>query len=163
MAVRTTLSDLRNGIQGIYHDVMREQGHWEASNDTVLERVRAERAKELALLTPELVNMALTKLLNEVGNRRGRRGSSSEGIDLFGEYRVPRIVTIIRGKKKDTAKLSFREAMLYVKAHSEKSVSDRLEPLRRLLDACREYVESDEDTLETLIGRMKKANQLAIQ
>ncbi|MEO6217582.1 MAG: hypothetical protein ABIO86_16255 [Sphingomonas sp.] len=142
---------------------MREQGDGEASNAAILERVRAERANELHFLTPELVNMALIKLLNEVSNRRAQRGNSPEGINLFGDYCVPRIVTIIRGKKKDTAKLSFREAELYVKAHSEKSVSDRHEPLRRLLEACREYVESDEDTLETLMGRKKQADELAIQ
>jgi hypothetical protein len=159
MAARATLSDLRNGIQEIYREVMREQSDGEASNATVLARVRAEKTKELAALAGELVNIALTKLLNEVSNRKGRLGNHPEGTDLFGEYRVPRIITIIRGRKKDTAKLSFREAELYVKAHSERSASDRHAPLRRLLDACREYVQSEDDTLEVLIARMRQADQ----
>lgn len=163
MPAKTTLSDLRSGIQEIYRELMREPGDGEAPNAIVLKRVRAERAKELSLLTPELVNIALIKLLNDVSNRRGERGSLPVEVDLFGEYRVPRIVTIMRGKKKDTAKLSFREAELYLKAHAEKSASERHEPLRQLLDACRQYVESDEDTLETLISRKRRADQLALQ
>lgn len=162
MAARITLSDLRNAIEATYREVMREQGDWEASNTAILERVKAAKAIELAELTPDLVNIALIKLLNEVSGRRAGRASTPEGTDLFGEYRVPRSVTIVRGKKKYTEKLSFREAELYLKARAERSPADRHEPFRQLLEACREYSKNDEDTLEILISRKRQAEQLAI-
>lgn len=163
MAIKTTLGDLRNGIQEIYRDVMREQAGGEASNAAILQRVRTEKAQELALLTPELVNISLIKLLNDVSSRRRGIATTSGEFDLFGEYRIPRIVSIARGKKKDTAKLTLHEAQLYVKAHSDRSVGDRYESLRRLIEDCREHVESEEDTLGILIERKRKADRLAIE
>ncbi|MGC6331763.1 hypothetical protein [Rhizorhabdus sp. FW153] len=158
MAAKSTLSELRNGIQDIYHEVMREQGNGEVSNAAVLSRVRVEQAEALSSLAPALVNIALTKLLNDVSSRKRGKSTSSPVADLFGEYRVPGSVTLVRGKKKDTAKLTFREAELYVKARAEKSVSDRHEPWRQLLEVCRDHVKSEDDTLEILIARVRQAN-----
>ncbi len=161
MVTRSTLSDLRDAIQLIYGDIMLERSDGEATNAAVLARLRAENADTLRQLTPDLVNIALTKLLNEVSNRKGQRGSSSEGVDLFGLYRVPRTVTVARGKKKDVAKLCVREAELYLQAHSEKSSNDRHAPLRLLLEDCRKYIQSPDDTLETLFIRKEREEQLA--
>ncbi len=161
MATRHTLRDLRNSIQEIHRQAMLERSDGEAANAAILARVKAEKPELLLQLTPELVNIALTKLLNEVSTRKGQRTRSTAGPDLFGDYRVPRSVSIVRGKKKDTAKLSVREAELYLQAHSEKSASDRHASLRLLLEECRQFMRSPEDTLETLFLRKEQANKLA--
>jgi hypothetical protein len=159
MAAKTTLSDLRNRIQEIYREVTRTQGDGEAPNAAVLKVLWAENNEELRVLNRQLVNIALTKLLNDVSNRSGFGGASSSTPDLFSEFGVPRFVTITRGKKKDIAKLSYRDALLYLKAHSEKAATDRHDPLRRLLDACGKYARSDDDTLETLVRRKMETEQ----
>ncbi len=70
MAVKTTLGDLRNGIEVIYRDIMREAYNGEAPNAVVLERVRRDFGDEIRKLSSQLENIALVKLLNEVSNRR---------------------------------------------------------------------------------------------
>jgi hypothetical protein len=158
MATKATLSDLRNAIAEIYRDIM-HQGGWEAANAAVLAKLKDSKARELDLLAPQLIDMALIKLLNEVSSRRRRVADLSETRDLFGEYRVPRNITIARGKKKDTAKLTFREAEIYLEIHAVKPASKRHEQLRRLVEACRKHVQSEQDTLETLINRANDADQ----
>jgi hypothetical protein len=162
MTSRITLGDLRNDIQEIYREVMSERSDGEASNNAVLKRIHERKRAALAALAPELLNIALTKLLNDVSNRRGARSLSSGGSDLFGEFRIPVNITISRGKKKNTAKMSFKEAEFYLNHHADKESKDRHDSLRRLVDACRQFVETPEDTLELLLERRKRLHRPAL-
>ena len=160
MAAKATLSDLRNAIEAINREVMKEQGNGEASNATVLDRVMKTHAKEVELLTPQLVGIALTKLLNEVSSRKRPSANFPEGIDLFGAYRgIPKSVSIVRGKKKDTAKLKFAEVDLWLKTHSEKIRDPKYDDFRRLVEDCRPYKISEEDTLEMAMERKRQAER----
>jgi hypothetical protein len=162
MGGKPTLSDLRNGIEDIYRQMMREEENGEAPNATVLSRVRTTMATELDFLTPQLLDIALTKLLNEVSYRRGSNRAKTAGSDLFGDYRIPSRVTIVRGSKKDTLKLSVREFKLYLEAHSKKAMSDRYEPYRLFLEDHLKFVNSDDDILEAIIQRKRKFSTLPI-
>ncbi len=51
MAVKKTLGDLRNAIEGTDRDIMREAGNGVAPNEIVLERVRRELADEIRKLS----------------------------------------------------------------------------------------------------------------
>lgn len=160
MGVKTTLGDLRNGIEEIYREIMREEGNGEASNAAVLVRVKRDKAKEIELLTAQLVDISLVKLLNEVSSRKGAGAVGLNVPDLFGDYRgIPKSVTISRGKKKNTSQLTIPQADLWLKARSEKPDDDRHEPFRRMVDDCRCYQLSDEDSLATLMARRREAEQ----
>jgi hypothetical protein len=50
---------------------MSRVGTDEASNIDVLSRVKTSKSKEIEYLTSDIVNIALTKLYNEVGSRTG--------------------------------------------------------------------------------------------
>ncbi len=64
MAASHTLSTLRNGMQEIYREVLGQHIDGEVANEAVLEVVRARMLTELTELTPQLVNMQLTKIRN---------------------------------------------------------------------------------------------------
>lgn len=164
MAKRAILSDLRTAIDDMNHKVMKEGGNGEAANATVLGRVRDAHADMVSQLTPQLVDRALTQLLNEVSHRKRKSALMPDGFDLFGEYRsIPKRVSLVRGLKKDVSKLNLQEADLWLKARSEKAHDKRHETFRRLVDHCRPYMTSDEDTLEVAIARKRRAEELSIQ
>ncbi len=161
MSEKITLSDLRNAIEDINKDVMRERGNGEASNVDVLSRVRAVKAKEIEQLTPQLVNIALTKLYNEVSNRKGPKALNDAGVDLFGNYRsIPKSITLIKGKKKDTSKVTFLEADLWIKARDTKADDKKNEEFKRLVEDCRPFKQSDDDSLEMAMKRKIEAEEL---
>ena len=158
--MRVTLCDLRNGIEDIYREVMSEQGNGEAPNSIVLSRVKSQKSREVEALAPQLVDIALTKLFNDVSTRKGARSKSDDGIDLFGGYRgIPRSVTIAIGMKKDTAKLSFAEADKWMSDHSLQLINDRHDEFRRLVNDCRPFQKSDQDTLEVAMERKRRSQQ----
>lgn len=156
MTKRITLSELRNVIDMINREVMDEQGNGEIANATVLSRVKKAHSQAVEFLTPQLLDIALTRLLNEVSNRKRGRNIAPGEIDLFGDYcGLKRQVSIGVGRKKDIANLSLQEAELWLKAHSAKARSTKHEEFKRLLDDCRPFITSDEDTLETAMRRKK--------
>lgn len=162
MALKFTLSDLRNSIEGIHREIMREQIDGVAPNDIVLGRVRRENADGIKLMMEQLVDIALVKLLNEVSSRKGAR-ASFDGPDLFGEYRgIPKSVTISRGRKKSTAQLTIPQADLWLKARLEKTESDKYETFRRMVDDCRPFQMSAEDSLAIAMERKWDAGRLTL-
>lgn len=163
MAAQTTLSDLRNGIEDIYLQVMRGESNGEASNSAVLARVKRDRAGEVNFLAEQLVDIALVKLLNEVSSRKGKNSSRIESPDLFGDYRgIPKSVTICRGRKKSTSQLTILQADLWLKARSEKPDDDRHESFRRMVDDCRPFQQLEDDSLLIMIERKREAERLAM-
>lgn len=161
MSEKVTLSDLRNAIEDINKDVMRERENGEVSNVDVLARVRSLKSEEIGHLTPQLVNIALTKLYNEVSSRKGPKSINEDGVDLFGRYRsIPKNITLVKGKKKDTSKVTFQEADLWIKAHDTKSDETKNEDFKRLVEDCRPFKQSDEDSLEVAMKRKIEAEGL---
>lgn len=161
MSEKVTLSDLRNAIEEINKDVMLERGNGEASNIDVLSRVKTSKSKEIEYLTSQLVNIALTKLYNEVSNRKGPKSLNDEGIDLFGNYRsIPQSITITKGKKKDTSRITFQEADLWIGSHDTKTNNKKNEEFKRLVDDCRPFKQSDNDSLEIAMKRKLEAEEL---
>lgn len=158
MALKTSLSDLRNGIEGIHHEIMRQQRDGEASNGAVVAKVRRDKAAEIALLTDQLIDIALVKLLNEVSSRKGVSGSDTGTLDLFGGYQgIPKSVTILKGKKKSTLLLTIVQADLWLKARMQKPDDDRHESFRRMVDDCRPFQRSEDDTLAMIMERRAQA------
>uniref|UniRef100_B0SXW7 Uncharacterized protein n=1 Tax=Caulobacter sp. (strain K31) TaxID=366602 RepID=B0SXW7_CAUSK len=161
MSEKVTLSDLRNAIEDINKDVMRERVNGEVSNVDVLARVRSLKAKDIEYLTAQLVNIALTKLYNEVSNRKGPKSINDAGVDLFGSYRsIPKNITLVKGKKKDTSKVTFQEADLWIKSHDTKSDEKKNEEFKRLVEDCRPFKQSDDDSLEVAMKRKIEAEGL---
>lgn len=163
MAVKTTLGDLRNGIEEIYRDIMREAGNGEAPNVVVLERVRRDLANEIRMLSSQLENIALVKLLNEVSNRKGRSASGLPLPDLFGDYRdIPKQVTISRRIKKSTAELTIAEASLWLEAHTKKRDDAKHQAFRQMLQDLKSHQRSEDDTLATMLERKRVSEQIEL-
>jgi hypothetical protein len=70
------------------------------SNAEVLTRFKESNGADIAHLTPRLVDIALTKLLNDVSGRK-KRSTTAGGLDLFGEYHnIPQSVRFAKNVKK---------------------------------------------------------------
>lgn len=163
MAFKTTLGDLRNAIEEIYRDIMREAGNGEAPNEVVLERVRLDLADEIHELSSQLEKIALVKLLNEVSNRKSRSASGLALPDLFGDYgNIPKQVTISRRIKKSTAELTLSEASLWVDAHMKKRDDGRHLAFRKMLQDLESHQRSEEDTLATMLERRRVSEQMEL-
>lgn len=147
-----TVIDLRNAIEKIYNRVLQERGG-EATNEQILAEVRTRHVDDIRLLSAKLIDSTLTKLLNDVSRRRGARAINADGPDLFGAYPgILRTIALARGKKKDVAKTTFHELEMHVQARDKRS-HDRNKELRSLLEDCRDYVRSADDTIEILVRR----------
>ena len=163
MAAKTTLGDLRNGIEEIYRDIMREAGNGEAPNAVVLDRVRRDLGGEIRTLSSQLENIALVKLLNEVSNRKGRRVPGAALPDLFGDYgNIPSQITISRRIKKSTAELTIAEARLWLEAHTKKRDNPRHKAFRQMLDDLSSHQHAEEDTLATMLKRKRVSEQMEL-
>lgn len=161
MSEKVTLSDLRNAIEGINRDVMRDRTNGEVSNADILDRVKKLKAKEIEILSPQLISIALTKLYNEIINRKGPKLITDQGFDLFGDYRgIPKNITIVKGKKKDVSKLTFQEAELWVRSREKNLEETKNEEFKRLLEEARPFRESDSDTLEMAMRRKREAGKI---
>lgn len=163
MAAKTTLGDLRNGIEQICRDIMFEADNGEAPNALVLQRVRRDMGEVIRQLAPQLEDIALVKLLNEVSNRKGRGAAGLALPDLFGDYRgIPKQVTISRRIKKSTAELTIAQAELWLEAHTKKRDDARYQAFRRMLQDLRSHQQSDEDTLALMMERKQQTEQMEL-
>lgn len=153
------LGDLRGAIEDIYREVISEQGNGEAPNAIVLARLKDQRKLLIKHFAPQLTEMALTKLLNEVCQRSAARNSVGSEGDLFeGFSKIPKNVTVARGLKKQTVKLSIAEADEWLSNHSKRPNTDIHDEFRRLIEECRKHVKSDQDTLEAALQRKRGEN-----
>jgi hypothetical protein len=154
MPSKSTLSDLRNFMEGINRTIMGERGDGEAPNSEVLVRVKTEHGKTLKDLSAQLIDIALVKLNNEVNSRKGAKALTQEGVDLFGNYhRIPKGISVGKGRKKDTAKVTFFEADHYLDARRRPRDDKNDDEFKRLVEDCRPYKRSDDDTLEICMQR----------
>ncbi len=140
---------------------MQEGGDGQASNAEVLERIKSAKSKEIKDLTPQLIDIALTKLYNDVSNRKGPKPLTNIGFDLFGGYHgVPKTISLSRGRKKDTSKATFLELDLWIKAHEARHNREKNIEFKRLVEDCRPFQESDDDTLEAAMKRKVETETL---
>lgn len=162
MSKKTTLSDFRNLMEGINRSIMAERHDGEAPNSDVLVRMRATHASELEELRDQLLDIAMIKLNNEVNSRKGARALTPDGFDLFVTYRrIPKAISIGKGRKKDTAKIKFFEAEHHLDARRKPKEDHADDEFKRLVDDCRPYKLSDDDTLEACMKRKIEAEAKA--
>ena len=151
------LGDLRAAIEDVVQSVAAESKCGEAQNDQVLTRLKSDRQALISAFTPQLVDMALTKLLNDVCKKKVSPFDQAGGHDLFGEYGdIPKRVTIARGLKKDTANLSIAEARQWLKRHSNRLVESHHEDFRKLFDKIAPHARSDDETISDVLSRMEE-------
>lgn len=151
------LGDLRVAIEDIVRSIAEQSRCGEAPNHEVLARLKSERRSLVTLFTPQLVDIALTKLLNDVCKRRVSPVRRGEEDDLFAGYgKIPKRVTITRGLKKDTANLSMSEARQWLERHSDRLVESDNEDFKKLIDRIEPYARSDDETISDVIQRMQQ-------
>jgi hypothetical protein len=164
MLNQKALSELRDAINRINREVMRESETGEATNKEVLDRVKKLHENEISALTPDLIHIALTKLYNEVGNRKGPKPFNNQGVDLFGIYHgIPQTVTTSPGVKRATTKLTFVEADRWLNSQKPRPEVKRNEALSRMVEDCRPYMVSPDDTLEAAMERRRDALEAKAQ
>jgi hypothetical protein len=148
------LGDLRAAIADINREVMLEKGNGEAPNATVLSRLKEKRSTLVTHCSPQLIDMALTKVLNDVCRQRASRNLSNRQSDLFVGYgNVPSSITLERGLKKQIAKVSLSELEKYLINLSKQKTNEDHEDIRRLFDDCKKYADSDNELIEQLLER----------
>ncbi len=160
MAKTYNLGDLRAAIEEVIRSIAEESRCGQAANDQVLARLKSDRQSLVSFFTPQLVNIALTKLLNDVCKRRTSPVGQEEHDDLFSEYgKIPSIVTVTRGLKKDTANLRLFEARGWLEKHSSRLVENDHEDFRKLLDRIEPYARSENETILDILHRMKQSER----
>lgn len=156
MSIRNNLGDLRAAIEDTMLVVMHESGNGIAPSDVVLSRLKSERRHLLDFCRPQLEDIALTKLLNEVCQRRTRLQANSEQGDLFGGFgSIPKRVTLERGLKKDTVHLTLNEARGWLARHDKRIVENDNKDFQKLVDTCARYSTTGDETLGQLLDRIK--------
>jgi hypothetical protein len=164
MARNFNLGDLRAAIDDVNREVIAEQGNGEAPNSVVLSRLKGKRSSLVSHFTPQLIDIALIKILNDVCRQSAKNTRSDSQFDLFEGYRkIPKRVTIVRGIKKETAKLTIAEAVDWLKKNSNRAVVSDHEDFRRLVDECINHSESENDTIEVAWRRIRKEKEISSQ
>ena len=157
MAQNYNFGDLKGAIDGIYREVVAEQESGEAPNTVVLTRLKHERKNLIDAFTPQLVDMALTKLLNDVCNRSAARSSSEQDADLFGDYpKVQAKLTVVRGLKKPIGKMTIAQVKQWLARHTKPSASDEYDDYHRLINDCEDFAQSDQETIEQALARKQE-------
>lgn len=159
MANRYQLAELRNGIDAVYQRLMRESEGAIVLNEAILDRIKSELRSEISFGQLALVEMALVKLVNDVSRRRGRASPEYSGPDLFGDFPgVPHGVSVGRGKKMMTADFTFGAAKDFLDSHPPKPARDPFKGFRQFVQDCEGIDASNEETLRSIMERMRKAH-----
>ena len=157
MARNSALGDLRAAIESIVRNIMEERGDGVAPNDLVLARLKKDRSTLVQACQSQLIDMALTKQLNNVSRTKRSIGNESDEFDLFsGMGSIPKSVTITRGKKKDPALMKVSEMKRWMKNHSIRATETSDEDLKQLFRLCIRDAQSDDETATQIIMRNKE-------
>lgn len=148
---------LRDGIDDLLNELMLKSDNGVILTEDVLRATKSRLKSLISRAQADLIDIALKRIIDNVGRRKaGRRGGIALA-NLFGEYpNIPQMLVIGGSKRKSTAKTSIGELVSYLDAHSPKAVSERNEGLRRLVDDVVPYKHSDRDTIEDLVARKKR-------
>ena len=164
MAKGYNLGDLRAAIDDTIRQVLDEQGSGVAPNDIVLARLKRERSTLVDAFAPQLTDMALTKLLNDEARRKRSNGSLFFQDDMFVSYpKLPNLLMLKRGIKKDPGSLTLREAKMIVDRRKKKDIQRTQDDLERIVSDCESLSPSDDEILREIVGRMSKAKEILIE
>jgi hypothetical protein len=143
-------------LRSLLSATKREMGIKGATSKEIVAAFSIKYPKQIADVNARLVEIALTKLVNE-GRNRPPRGIVAGQLDLFGEYNIPgSIVLRVTGKDgikhvhKDTGKTTIGEMKRYLDDHSKPrspTTKERRE-LRRLVLHLEPFKKSDNSTIE---------------
>ena len=159
MSSTKALVQLRNDIGEVYRNSITSAGNRALSMADILQSIKLELQTKIKAVESELIDLTLTSFIHDVGRRKEQSSIGTEERDLFDGYkRIPQSVTIDGSRKKRTAQLSIAEAEAYLEEHSLKVASDQHQEFRRLIEDCREFRKSENDTLEVLIQRRSAAD-----
>lgn len=154
MAKGYNLGDLRAAIEDANGIVLNEHGDGIAPNDLVLSRLKRERASLVAAFAPQLIDIALTKLLNEVARRTRKAATLFFQDELFADYpKLPSLISVGRGLKKSPQNLTIREAKLIVERRKKKDSLQDHDDIERALVDCLSRGATDKDTFGMLERR----------
>lgn len=159
MSKMKQLIALRDGIDDLLNELMLKSDNGVLSTEEVLKETKSRLKPLISVAQADLIDIALKRMIDNVGRRKaGRRGSIAL-VNLFGDYpSIPQMLVIGGSKRKSTAKTSIAELVNYLEAHSPRAVSERNEGLRRLVDDLVPYKHSDSDTIEDLVARKKRSS-----
>ena len=150
------LTDLRDDIDRVVLRLRRERADGEVPISDAIRAVRQELADILTPLNDQLVDLTLRKLIHDVGGRKRRGAVLTSDVGLFGRYiGIPAMITIKRGVKRDTTKLTFGEAddWLRSRERSDADPRERNNKFRRLVEDLRPFRRAETDTLEDAAHR----------
>lgn len=156
------LTDIRNALEAVMSAIAKS-GDGNISNSRIIEQLRTEYGSLIDQLSRQLINIALTKLANEVGSRKGPRLVTEGAPDLFGAYPgVPKVLSMGKGVKKSTLKSTFSEAEKWITEHETKVAinRERNDGFKQLLDKYRPYMSASSDTIEDAIRREREQNSV---
>lgn len=157
MAKGYNLGDLRAAIDDVIRSIAAESKCGEAQNDQVLVRLKSERRSLVSAFTPQLVDMALTKLINDVCKKTVLPFGRAREDDLFASFgKIPNRVTVTRGLKKETANLSMSEARRWLERHSKRLVKSDYQDFRKMFETIAPYARSDDETIADVLHRMEE-------
>ena len=149
---------LRNEIDDLVNESFRKRGGGALSTDEMLKEVKRLLTTQIVAAHSDLIDVALKRLIDGVGRRKAGRRKMGGERDLFGDYpNIPQTLSIGEKKRKPTAEMSIGEAVRYLDSHGPKAVNERFEAMKRLVDDCLPFKTSDDDTIEELIQRKKRA------
>lgn len=115
----------------------------------------SERRSLIELFTPQLREMALISLLNQVCQRKVSLDAYSEQGDLFGAFgKIPRRVTVKTGSKKRTIDLSINEARKWLTDHETRLVKNDNEDFAKMVAECESRAQSGDESIGSILRRM---------
>lgn len=151
MAKGRQLGSLRDSLARISWQIAQGDRDGIATNPEILKRIRAECGDDIERLKDDLVDMALTKLLNEANGRK-RRAATDNGPDMFGYVALP---TISVGKEswKPVGNMSVRELSDLLRERDAKVTQDKNKLLRDILADCVQRNASEDDKVGAVLSR----------
>lgn len=143
-------------LRSLLSATTREMGSKGATSKDIVAAFRKKYPSQIGNVSDQLIDIALTKLISEVSNRRPK-GIAAGQIEMFSEYGVPGMIAIrvadeagVRYVHKTLAKTLISEVKQYLNDHAKPravSTEERRE-LRRLVKDLEPYKKSDASTLE---------------
>lgn len=160
MQKKTTLSDLKLSLSEIMIDLGKNSSD-DVNHSDAIKLLKQSHEKDIKVLTPSLIDVALKRLATEVGRRKTRKGKSGQGgFDLFGVYTgVPNMMSTGKGRAKDFRKATLEEGRAWLATHSGAPSIDpeRNKGVEFMIEDLAPYSVTGKETFEELAVLKAKA------
>lgn len=157
MAKNTRLSELRDAMAMISHDIAKDDSDGIATKTAVLARVRQEKFDEIDEIRDHLIEMSLTSLLKQAVSRRKNNSFVSEWSDLIeGLAGIPDALPDGKGNYKLFSKMTIREVASYVTDHDTKAVNSKNKIIKMILRYCRNNMKSEDDAIGEVLNVIRQ-------